>query len=124
MQQLLERPVVTETIAIQDPVYFKIYINDPRPDLSDTDLWTKLLGKVIQKNHIKTHFHLQALSCLWKVRSVGTILKWDRNFSYRLMALIDFGNWDNIEDWNDTKARHLMQYKDIYRQWFMLIDFD
>jgi patatin-like phospholipase/acyl hydrolase len=91
---------------------------DPRPDLFDTELWSKWLRRI--PRHIHTGMDLCALSALHSLRSIGTIIRWDMNYGYKLTPLYDFGNWESKELYEEMK-QYLMPYAAHFRKWFELI---
>ncbi|MDB5054831.1 MAG: hypothetical protein JWM44_2881 [Bacilli bacterium] len=124
MQQLLEIP---KSELIADPIPVKVtsamyhrLTTDPRPDLFDTKLWAILLPRIVHQKDFKIKLHHAALETLHSIRCIGTVLKWNHHVNYKLVPVIDFGNWESQDEW-DSMIQYLIPFKDIYRNWFYLI---
>lgn len=119
MQSTIQRPVVEPiTIQLFPHNLYRFLSTDPRPDLFDTGIWSNWLPRI--GCYIRAASDLTALSTLHSLRMVGTIIRWDMNYGYKLVPLYDFGNWESKEFYEEMK-QHLMPYAAQFKTWLALI---
>jgi hypothetical protein len=92
------------------PFSMEFMFSDPRPDLPDTELWSRVLrivGKCVVDRKRAADLQLN----LWTIRSLGTVIK-STHLENKLVPLLigEGGEWDSEELFQQITRKYLTEF--------------
>ncbi|WP_088832689.1 hypothetical protein [Paenibacillus tyrfis] len=93
---------------------------DPRPELPDSPLWTRLLRKTVLLEDKSIAEKL--LRHFWTLRSAGTIIR-NTHIGIRLQPILesDGGDWESEDFFNEIRRTILAPYADVIKTLLMYV---